>query len=51
VAGLAIFSNIVLAVLLGVVVAVIVFLFRISKSVIRREYSMNSNASSRPDSL
>lgn len=38
VATLAIAANIVLAVLLGVVVTVAVFLFRMSKSVIRREY-------------
>jgi len=38
VAALAIAANIVLAVLLGVVVTVGVFLFRMSKSVIRREY-------------
>lgn len=38
VATLAIAANIVLAVFLGVVVTVVVFLFRMSKSVVRREY-------------
>jgi len=42
VATLAIAANIVLAVFLGVVVTVGVFLFRMSKSVIRREYRCNA---------